>query len=501
MIFLTVLFLIFSVLFTYKHLTSVSTRFLYGIMLGWVLSFVSFILYLSKFNYYYNVISRFFDFSPGTWNHLVLVNFNPDVLIRMLNGGVILFQFSFLCYAVSFVKRSKKGKSLYVYALIGLVSAIQLAYYDPSINLLLQDRFGGTSAEGRALFAAVTQTLNTGFQLANYGYLLLAFGLLLNDYFNTPKIKFLKNYALFNILTLVPVAAIHALTFNWAPKVLVKATVMPGYHNYLQPQIGTYTAVFNVFPYVAFAALAFMIAVIVKYSSIETYHRNRDVQISKSIDTASLGVRAFTHALKNHLLAIRSEAEFLKEKHANDNETAYSLELMLDSCAKSFESIDYAADKLKTIELNLQHTVLDAPVRTALARFQASKRQHAQIHFRLSGDIPAVYMDEFHMSEAVFNIVENALESFGDRQDGVIEIEIGQQNGWGVISIRDNGQGVPSEHLDSIFSPFFTTKSSVTNWGIGLSYCHKIVAAHDGDITVESGPQAGTLFKIVLPTI
>jgi signal transduction histidine kinase len=60
---------------------------------------------------------------------------------------------------------------------------------------------------------------------------------------------------------------------------------------------------------------------------------------------------------------------------------------------------------------------------------------------------------------------------------------------------------VPAEHLDSIFSPFFTTKSSLTNWGIGLSYCHKIVAAHDGDITAESEPQKGTLFKIVLPTI
>lgn len=501
MIFLIVLFLIFSVFFTYKHLTSVSTRFLYGIMLGWVLSFVSFILYLSKFNYYYTVISRFFDFSPGTWNHLVLVNFNPDVLIRMLNGGVILFQFSFLCYAVSFVRRSKKGKALYVYALIGLISAIQLLYYDPGFNLLLQDRFGGTAAAGRDLFQTVTKTLDAGFHFAKYGYMLLAFVLLLNDYFNTPKIKFLKNYALFNILTLIPVAAIHALTFSWAPKTLVKATVVPGYHNYLQPQIGTYTGVFNVFPYVAFGALAFMIAIIVKYSSIETYHRNRDVQISKSIDTASLGVKAFTHALKNHLLAIRSEAEFLKDKHENDAETVYSLELMLDSCAKSFESIDYAAHKLKTIELNLQQTALDVPVRTAVTRLQASKRRQTQINVRLTGDTPVVYMDESHMSETVFNIVENALEALGDRTDGVIDIEIGEQNGWGVISIRDNGPGVPAEHLDSIFSPFFTTKSSLTNWGIGLSYCHKIVTAHDGDITAESEPQKGTLFKIVLPTI
>ncbi|WP_259616772.1 ATP-binding protein [Paenibacillus doosanensis] len=500
MIYFTLLFIVCTILLTYRRLNSLSTRFMFGIILGWVISFVSFTLYLSKFNYYYNIIHTFFDFSPGTWNYLVLTKFNANALIRMLNGGIIAFNGSLLCFAISFTRTARRRANAFLYGIVAVFSLLTYLFYDPGVQIRLQGLIVQSPEEQGEALRSLVNALETGLRYAGYGLILAAFFMLLNYYINYPKIRFLKNYALYHILSLVPVVLIHFLMFSWAPKNLVIATYLEGYYNYLQPPIGSYPWTLYLFPYIVFAALAFLIFIVFKYNSIEAYHKNQDVQINKSIDTASLGARAFTHAVKNHLLAVRSEAEYLKEKYADDEDTSYSLDLMLQSCSSAMESINDAVHKLKSIELNLQPCRLNAPVKQALARIRQGNVQPS-IKVLAHSDVPLAYMDQQHMAEAVFNIIENALESMAGTPDGTITIQLGRQDSWGMISIADTGPGMPEELLEQIFSPFFSTKPSIHNWGIGLSYCHKIITGHDGKISVESKLGQGTTFRIYLPVI
>ncbi len=58
--------------------------------------------------------------------------------------------------------------------------------------------------------------------------------------------------------------------------------------------------------------------------------------------------------------------------------------------------------------------------------------------------------------------------------------------GRSVITIRDNGEGIPAEALDKIFDPFFTTKDVGQGMGLGLSICYRIVQSYDGSIRVRS---------------
>lgn len=498
MIYFTIIFILCTILLTYRKLNSLSTWFMSGMIIGWVVSFVSFTLYLSKFNYYYNDIHSFFNFSPGTWNYLVLTKFNPNMLIRMLNGGIIIFNCSLLGFAVSFTHTSKQRFIPPIYTVIASIAVVQLIYYDPGFQIFVQNFIKRPEGAFGSFLDLLLVSLDFLLHYAGFIFVFAAFILLLHYYIMYPKIRFLKKYALFHILSLIPVVLIHFLLFSWAPKNLVSATYLDGYFNYLQPPIGTYKLSLFVLPYVVYIALAFLIFIVYKYNSIEAYHKNMNVQINKSIDTASLGARAFTHALKNHLLAVRSEAEYLKEKHADDEETAYSLDLMLESCSAAMDSINDAVHKLKTIELNLQPTALEAPVKQALTRL---KQREVHIDLSISPEMPLAYIDPQHMAEAVFNIVENAMESIADKEDGVIQIQLSRQDRWGMISIADNGVGVAEEHLDNIFSPFFSTKPSIHNWGIGLSYCHKIITGHDGKISVDSKLGCGTTFRIYLPLI
>jgi two-component system cell cycle sensor histidine kinase/response regulator CckA len=67
------------------------------------------------------------------------------------------------------------------------------------------------------------------------------------------------------------------------------------------------------------------------------------------------------------------------------------------------------------------------------------------------------------------------------------------------IDVRDTGIGIPAEHLPRIFEPFFTTKEAGRGAGLGLGNAYVVLQAHEGGITVESAPGAGSLFQVFLP--
>ena len=68
-----------------------------------------------------------------------------------------------------------------------------------------------------------------------------------------------------------------------------------------------------------------------------------------------------------------------------------------------------------------------------------------------------------------------------------------------MISVKDNGPGIPTEIKDKIFQPFFTTKPTGQGTGLGLSLSYDIVKAHGGEIKVESERNNGSEFKIFIP--
>ena len=89
------------------------------------------------------------------------------------------------------------------------------------------------------------------------------------------------------------------------------------------------------------------------------------------------------------------------------------------------------------------------------------------------------------MLQVISNLLTNALDAFGEVQ----------------LLVADNGRGIPPEHGDEIFRPFFTTKQD-RGTGLGLALSQKIVTLHGGTIKMRSSVRpgkSGTLFKISLP--
>lgn len=70
-----------------------------------------------------------------------------------------------------------------------------------------------------------------------------------------------------------------------------------------------------------------------------------------------------------------------------------------------------------------------------------------------------------------------------------------------LVEVKDSGCGIKKEHLDRLFTPFFTTKEEVMGVGLGLSVSYGIVERHGGRIEVKSREGKGTTFKVTLPVM
>jgi hypothetical protein len=110
--------------------------------------------------------------------------------------------------------------------------------------------------------------------------------------------------------------------------------------------------------------------------------------------------------------------------------------------------------------------------------------------------LPAIDVDRDQMKKVITNLVLNADEATST--SGEIRIHTSVENGKIVVSVSDNGCGIPKEYLEkNLFRMFSTTKS--TGFGVGLFQSKQIVEAHGGKIEVDSAVGKGTTFTILLP--
>jgi PAS domain S-box-containing protein len=114
------------------------------------------------------------------------------------------------------------------------------------------------------------------------------------------------------------------------------------------------------------------------------------------------------------------------------------------------------------------------------------------------GEIP-VDVDLVQIEQVLLNLVRNALDALEERPAGERELIIRTvvDDGEAVVSVHDNGPGIPPDRMAHLFDPFYTTKE--TGMGMGLPISQTILENHDGTIAAESEPGAGTVFRVRLP--
>ncbi|WP_372474609.1 PAS domain-containing sensor histidine kinase [Capnocytophaga sp. ARDL2] len=120
------------------------------------------------------------------------------------------------------------------------------------------------------------------------------------------------------------------------------------------------------------------------------------------------------------------------------------------------------------------------------------------IEFTHEVDELFIHFDKTQLIRIVTNLIKNALQAMPEEKvDPKIEVSLSKIMGFAILKVKDNGLGIANEHLERIFEPKFTTKTS--GMGLGLAMIKNIVESSNGTITVSSVPNKETVFEIRLP--
>jgi signal transduction histidine kinase len=109
-----------------------------------------------------------------------------------------------------------------------------------------------------------------------------------------------------------------------------------------------------------------------------------------------------------------------------------------------------------------------------------------------------ILCDKSHMTEVFSNIITNAVESI--RENGVIEISDEYNKSTYSLRFKDDGEGMSEETQKKLFAPYFTTKNTERNFGLGLSYCKNVIRKHGGTISGKSDSEKGATITISFPS-
>jgi signal transduction histidine kinase len=210
---------------------------------------------------------------------------------------------------------------------------------------------------------------------------------------------------------------------------------------------------------------------------------------------------SFIHEIKNHLgtlgLNLQLLAEDFEEPQSQRERRALErIQRLQTECQRLVEVSNDFLRFARAEELNLAAADLVAVIEELVDFFTPTARQ-AQIDIKcyLPADLPPVLLDRDLFKQALLNLMLNAAQAMPD--GGQITLQAARLPDGVVLHLIDTGKGMSREVLARVFRPFFSTKPGGT--GLGLPTARKIIAAHQGNLSVQSEVDRGTKFTIRLP--
>jgi PAS domain S-box-containing protein len=243
-----------------------------------------------------------------------------------------------------------------------------------------------------------------------------------------------------------------------------------------------------------------------------TARRRMQAQLQMADRLASVGTlaRGVAHQINNPLQCVLSGVEFVQRELEAAAPPAPSG--APSAAHEVLQDVREAAGRIRDVVRDLaafampdeatRRTVdLAATLDATVAVVQHEIRHRARL-VRHYGPAPQVAANASQLRQALLNLLKNAVQAIPEGAGGSHEITLTtgtDRAGRAFVEVRDSGEGIKPETLKHVFDPFFTTRPVGSGMGLGLSVCHGIVAAHGGEIDIESRPGAGTTVRVTLP--
>ena len=220
--------------------------------------------------------------------------------------------------------------------------------------------------------------------------------------------------------------------------------------------------------------------------------RNKLEQMTLMFDRMNLvGIMAATvaHEIRNPLTTVRGYLQVMgrKEKYQTDKE---KFNLMIEEIDRANTIIGEYLSLSQTKAVHLKIHSLNSIIETLFPLIQANATpSKICTHLDLT-NIPELLLDENEIRQLLLNLVHNSIEAMPS--GGKLIIRTFSEITNVVLSISDQGSGIPSHILDNLGTPFITTKDTGT--GLGVSICYQIAHRHNANIKINTSAEGTTFF-------
>lgn len=262
------------------------------------------------------------------------------------------------------------------------------------------------------------------------------------------------------------------------------------------------------------------------YRSIHSFQEQQsriNEQLVQSHKLSSLGeiVTGIAHEINNPLAIIYQEVQWIQ--HCLSSNHPDSISEIKDSVQEvsrqvqrcrdiTHKLLEFARKRKPVTQLANLNEIIEEMVRlvefttTGSSKYEqeteailAKSGKAITIEKSYDDNLPPVEIDVPLIKQVILNLLINAIQAV-EEKGGIITIATRYEGKNHVeFSVSDTGCGIPPEHIDKIFLPFFTTKTPGQGTGLGLSLSYTIVHSMGGTIEVESSPGKGSRFTVKLP--
>lgn len=230
----------------------------------------------------------------------------------------------------------------------------------------------------------------------------------------------------------------------------------------------------------------------------ETKRLEEDAKRNEKLSAMGELASGVAHEIRNPINAIGMIAQRLNKEFTtthNENEYLDITQLLRGEVNRINKIITQFLSYAKPIDVNLRPVDIKSYLSEVYKLFEDQAKQKST-NFVLKGtESITINLDADLIKQSLMNILQNAFDA--SKKDGEVTIKYFRISNNLIIEISDNGIGISTEQQKKIFDLYFTTKKDGN--GLGLSISQKIIAQHNGSISVTSKVNSGTTFKIILP--
>ena len=274
------------------------------------------------------------------------------------------------------------------------------------------------------------------------------------------------------------------------------------------------TLIIFIFECIAIIAVAFLlpqnIVKLISKADMKSEAMNKQVVESGKLATIGELAAGIAHEINNPVAIMVEEAgwigDLLEEEDLKECENLDEFTRALDQINTQGRRCKEITHKLLSFARKTDTTINDVQINEVITEMvsltdKMARYNNITIETDLHEGIPYIRISPSELQQVILNLINNAIDAM-EKTGGKIKIETKpsaiEKNNL-VISMVDNGPGIPKNNLGRIFDPFFTTKAVGKGTGLGLSICYGIIQKMGGKIDVHSQVGVGTKFRIWIP--